>query len=32
MKFKLLKEAISIQKAGAFSIVLECLSPLQQNL
>jgi 3-methyl-2-oxobutanoate hydroxymethyltransferase len=24
---KLLKEALSIEKAGAFSIVLECLSP-----
>jgi len=29
---KLLKEALSIQKAGAFSIVLECLSPKAAKL
>ena len=29
---KLLKEAINIQKAGAFSIVLECISPLASKL
>ena len=26
-KLKLLKEAINIEKAGAFSLVLECISP-----
>ena len=30
--FELLKEAISIEKAGAFSIVLECLSPRASKL
>ena len=29
---KLLKEAINIQKSGAFSIVLECISPLASKL
>ncbi len=29
---KLLKEALSIQKAGAFSIVLECISPKTSKL
>ena len=29
---KLLKEAIKIQKSGAFSIVLECISPLASKL
>ena len=30
--YKLLKEAQTIEKAGAFSIVLECLSPLSAKL
>ena len=29
---KLLKEAINVQKSGAFSIVLECISPLASKL
>ena len=30
--YLLLKEALSIEKAGAFSIVLECVAPLASKL